>query len=357
MAASMVKTTVLGACGGNAFFAVAQFGTAASTGSALMLVAAVQTTALVITLALLAVGLANSQPDADSGPPSSNGRELILWTCTAEMLVYSLAAGVALHAAIGELHARVEHAEPTAGFEVLGGHLLFLAALFGLLKGEHGNARVEGSCCSASTAQDAAYRHLRRLVLAAAVGTLVSVVGLALARLPEWGSASAAAAITVGLVHGSIAALAALDLRRNTIARPVSRDLVDGVGRIVREEMGEGNLILEVGPVSIMQTASCGLVASVMLTARHEAAAFSITSSIERIEVRVKQRFPEVTGLLVKFCSNRRDSAPRSPLTKDSSGAVETRTGLAIAPPVIVGAAPTLQRIGGAIELPKAEAN
>lgn len=221
---------------------------------------------------------------------------------------------------------------------MLGGQLLFQAALLGFLLAERERRRV-GEPEAATIAEDLTRRTLWRLGIAAMVGLLIGLAGSLMPRSPTWTHADAIATLMVALLLGGIAALAALETRRLIVGVSASSEFEDGFRSIVQREMGSGRPIADVGAIDVVLIGANETVATATLAFRNDATARSISSAIANIENLTKDRFPSITKLLIEI--RRERPLPLERLADLPGGAIETPAGVATSLPAVAGASST----------------
>ena len=179
--------------------AAATLWTAASTGSAALFAIGVLFLAAGASQALMLLGL-SSTPHAE-GTPARQSVDLYLWSFVAALILFSLGAGVAVYEGIGKI---------TDAPRILlrsNNATTALAVAFALaVAARVGTARIRAAAPVLVTT---------RIETAAALAGL-AIAGLGVSLAYAWDSrlADGAAAILVGLVAGTVAAVMGVEIRR-----------------------------------------------------------------------------------------------------------------------------------------------
>ena len=188
----------------NTALAVAKLFAAAMTGSATMLSEAIHSIAAATSQALMLLPLKRASAAPQSRPTGRAERDLLFWSSVAPILLYSLAAGVALNEGIGRLQKAPTLTDPTVTVIVLALSLVIQAAVTHRASRESRSGRLGGR---------AAVRTLLIESYAAVAGAGLAFVATAVSYGLGWTEADALGAIAVGLVMGAVAASMAMETK------------------------------------------------------------------------------------------------------------------------------------------------
>jgi hypothetical protein len=200
------------ALGCNALLAAGMLGAATWTGSSTMLVLAVQFIAAAGCQSLLLYGLRHSANlDQDDRRQS---RELHFWNSVVAILLYALAAGVALNEGLNRLAAPKPLTDGTVNFAVLGVAILLIGyTVWNILQATGIQEIPENSTDAIRTVANPVLGLMLIQSFGAVASLLTGLAGISIAVIDETQVADSLAAFTIGLVLAAIAVLAAIQVR------------------------------------------------------------------------------------------------------------------------------------------------
>ena len=216
MAADGSKSVVLLALGASLTSAAATLWAAASTGSAALSAIGFLFLAASGSQALMVAGLTRT---ARTTAASSSNNDLYVWSFVAALILFSLAAGVALHEGIGKIMdaPRILLRSQNAVAALALAFALNVAVFAGVLARTKLIAQRESQ--SPLHAGDAFLATTRIETIAALAGLLIGGLGVSLSYAWDSRFADGGAAIFVGLIIASVAALMAIEIRRLLVGK------------------------------------------------------------------------------------------------------------------------------------------
>lgn len=286
-----------GALLGNLAVAATKFVGASVTGSAAMLSEAIHSTVDSGDQILLLIGESRSKRPADTEHPFGHGKELYFWTLMVAVLIFGLGGGISAYE--GLLHVR--HPEPIENPEwnyiVLGCALVFETA--SLLVGVRSFRKEKGPgqfWTKMLRSKDPTIFTVVAEDCAALAGLVIAFAGIYLSQVLDMPVLDGAASILIGLLLAAVASFLIYQSRGLLVGQGVDRetateirriasgvDLVDSVSNPLTMYFGPDNVFLALD-VNFSPTAQASAVAD----------------AIDRMEHRIRQRFPEIKRIYIE---------------------------------------------------------
>lgn len=212
MTADGSKSLVVLALGASVASATATLWAAASTGSAALAALGVLFMAAASSQALMLVGLARAKRATS---PSSTGNDLFFWSFVAALILFSLAAGVAVYEGIGKItDAPRILLRSNDALTALAVACALTVAAYVRVRLHAGNASAENERLTITTAASPVFVTTRIEITAALTALVIAAIGVGLSYAWDSRFADGGAAILVGLVAGAIAAIMGIEVRR-----------------------------------------------------------------------------------------------------------------------------------------------
>jgi cation diffusion facilitator family transporter len=274
----------------NLFIAITKSAAATYTHSGSMLAEAIHSYADCGNQVLLYFGLKQAQRPPDALHPLGHGRLTYFWSFIVALLLFSAGGLFSIYEGWHKLHAPEALHQVWVALVVLGiSIVLETGSLLGCLR-EIAKLRGERSL-------QYWLRHTRNAELvvvlgediAALLGLVLAFVFVSLAALTNDTRFDAAGSIAVGVVLIAISAFIAVRIKRLLVGTSAEEDLQQGISDIIRSDpeiTGLFNAITQqVGP-RVMLAAKIRMRSGISIE--------SAVASINALERRIKERFPEV---------------------------------------------------------------
>ncbi|AHB50178.1 hypothetical protein W911_09970 [Hyphomicrobium nitrativorans NL23] len=216
MTADGSKSVVLLASVASVTSAAATLWAAASTGSAALAALGVLFLAAASSQALMLVGLARAKRATHA---SATCGDLFFWSFVAALILFSLAAGVAVYEGVGKITdaPRILLRSQNA-YTALAVAFALTVAAYVRVKLHARNFGGQDERLTTTTAASPVFVATRIETTAALTGLVIAAIGIALSYAWDSRFADGGAAILVGLVVGGVAAIMGIEIRRLLIA-------------------------------------------------------------------------------------------------------------------------------------------
>lgn len=296
------KKAIYAAFAGNGLIAITKFIAAFITGSSAMLSEGIHSVIDTGNQGLLLYGLARSKKPADEENPFGHGKELYFWSFMVAILIFAIGSGVAMYEGILHLLKPNPIARGYLNFLVLILAFIFEGASwcvafqeFGKQKGNTGYIRAvhEGKDPSIFVVlfEDSA----------AMLGLIVAFVGILLGHLTGNPYFDGLASVIIGLILGGTALWLAYETKGLLIGESAQTHIIKGIKEIAAtyKEIEQVNevLTMHMGADSILLNLSADFVDTL--------SAAEVETTIQRLDSRIKQAYPEVKRIFVEAESRR----------------------------------------------------
>lgn len=194
--------------------ALAKFAAAAWTGSSAMLSEAIHSLVATSNQGLLLLGLERARRTPASDHPLGYAPDIYFWSYVAAVLLYAMGAGVAIYDGVHKVMEPQPIASPHVAYAVLGPAFALVALTTWTAAGEVERRYARRSMLGAPRrSKDAALFTVVLENIAALVGLVLALAGVAAAHLAGLGSADGAASIAIGILLASVAAVMSIEVR------------------------------------------------------------------------------------------------------------------------------------------------
>ncbi len=296
------KKAVLAAIAGNAAIATIKFAAASVTGSSAMLAEGIHSLVDTGNGGLLLLGLQRSKRPADEAHPFGHGQELYFWSLIVALAIFGIGGGMSIYEGIIHLRNPSPLEDPTWNYVVLAAAAIFEGASWWI-----------------------AYRQLRKVhpetpvlrviregkdpsIFTVVVEDSLALVGLAIAFLVVFLGhrldnpyIDGVGSILIGLLLASAAFLLAAESRGLLLGEAMSPDVVREIKEIVQADPA----VAELGPVLTMHLGPEDVLLNLEVAFEPGLAANEIRAAVDRIEERLRERFPEITRVFIEVGSLR----------------------------------------------------
>ncbi|TDU32662.1 cation diffusion facilitator family transporter [Panacagrimonas perspica] len=291
------RLSVYAALAGNLLVAATKTVAAVWTGSSAMLSEAVHSFVDTGNEILLLYGMRRSMRQADPEHPLGYGRELYFWSFVVAVLVFALGAGVSLYQGISHIRHPQPISDPLVSYVVLGFCFLFEGASWWV-------ALRQFKAAKGSLGYYEAFRHSKDppsfMVLfedsAALLGIAIAALGIFAATTLDAPVFDGIASILIGLVLAGTAALLARESKSLLIGERADRRLSASIMRIAEEQRP----IFSANGLLTIQLAPNQIVAALSLEFADDIRASEIEERVHTLDLRIRERHPEVVALFVK---------------------------------------------------------
>lgn len=305
MATGGLRGVLIGSLAANAAVAVAAFFAAAWSGASAVLAVALLAAVNAVNQGLLWLNIGRARQPADAAHPFGYAKELYFWSFVVAILLFPLAAGVALHDGIGKL------VDPRPVTDARTNYLV-LAAAFGLVGLATARAVLELRRRRGPSAL-AALRASRTPVLftvliegfAALAGLSVAALGVLVSDLSGRPAADAYAAILVGLLLGGIATLVSIEIRRLIVGEAAPPAVRRDIHEAIVAEVGPGRPIRAVNEIRTQHLGPRSLLVVASVDFDDGQPAVAIEAAVARIERTMRERVPAVRRIFIEGQSAR----------------------------------------------------
>ena len=293
--------SVIAAIASNIAVGIVKFIAAAVSGSAAMVSEGVHSIVDSGNGFLVLFGLRQSRKQPTIEHPFGFGKELYFWTLVVAVSVFALGGGISVmqgvHAIQNALAGTVEQGDPLMSYIVLVAAMLIEGASLSVAVRSFNKAR--GAKRPLEYIKDCKDPSLYTVLLedsAAELGLLFALAGLSLTHLTGNAVWDGAASVVIGLL---LMCVSFVMLRE-------SKGLLVGEG-MEREELAEARAIVEAdaavekaGRVLTMYFGPQSMLMTVDATFRHDCTADEVLASVDRIERRLTERFPQATRIFIE---------------------------------------------------------
>lgn len=214
MAESATTRVVRLALAASFAIALATFTAATWTGSSAMLAAATQALAAMSSQSLMLIGIKRTLQSASASAPRHSDGDIYFWSYAAGVLLFSMAAGVAIHDGTHRLIAPQRIAEIEIAYwvaviaAVAQGYMLWRA-----VRASPMPAGGQGLAAALRAARNAPLLTVVAESFTGLVGLALALAGIALVHLAGFAWADGAAGLALGLLLATVAAFMSLEVR------------------------------------------------------------------------------------------------------------------------------------------------
>lgn len=300
-----------GALAANVSIAVMKFIGAASTGSSAMLSEAIHSMVDSGNELLLLAGMRLADRPADERHPFGYGKEIFFWSLIVAVLIFGVGGGVSIYEGIVRLLRPRPVEEAGWSYAILGLAFVFEGSSLLVALYQFNKAKAPGHSFwqSLRSSKDPT-------VYTVIAEDSAALLGLAAAAVGVYGSHSLglpwvdpAASIVIGALLCSVALLLIFQSRRLLVGQAVDKGTAEEIRRIAQAEPSVHRagwpMTMQLGPSDVLLAIDVEFIAGVSVE--------GLSNTVNRIEDRVRQRFPEVGRIYIE--SRRVSRIDAKPLT------------------------------------------
>lgn len=296
-ASATSRIAVYGAIAANVAIATTKFIVAGLTGSSAMLSEAIHSTVDTGNELLLLVGMARSKRPPDAMHPFGYGKELYFWSLMVAVLLFGVGGGISAYEGVLHMLEPAPLTDPHWNYIVLGLALVFESVSFGIAlraflqqKGElsfwHALRNSKDPTTVTVLAEDAT----------ALAGLLIAALGVYASHRLDMPVLDGAASLLIGILLAGVATLLILQSRSLLVGEGIDKEMAQAMRQIVLDDPAVESaalpLTMHLGPAEVLVTLDVRFHA--------ESSANQAAGSIERIERRIRARFPQVSRIFIE---------------------------------------------------------
>jgi len=291
------RLAVYGAIAANVAIAAMKFVGAAATGSSAMLSEGIHSMVDTGDGLLLLVGMRMSRKKADERHPFGYGKELYFWSLIVAVLIFGVGGGVSVYEGILHVIEPAPLADATWNYAILGGALLFegasLAYALRQFVREKGDERLGEAL---RTSKDPSLYTVIAEDTAAVLGIAAAAIGLWTSHVFQRPELDGVASIVIGLLLCAVASLLVVQSRKLLVGAAVDADMAEEIRRIAADE---GPVVRVAWPLT-MHLGPDDVLLALDAEFDPKLPAEAVQSSVNRIERRIRERFPEVKRIYIE---------------------------------------------------------
>lgn len=301
MAAHSSNHIVVLALSANLAIACAKFAAFLWTGSSAMLSEAIHSVADTSNQGLLLYGTHRARRPADARHPFGYARELYFWSFVVAILLFSLGAGFSIYEGFKKLYDPHPLVNPTINYIVLVVALVLEGIALNAAVKEFNRRRAGRPALQAlRRSKDPALFTIVLEDLAAMLGLLIALIGVALADFMDWHEADALASIAIGIILATVATFIAIEVKALLIGEAAHDDVQDGVRAIIEDvDRSEGHIV-GINEIRTLQLGANAVLVTASVDFDDTTRAIHIKAATNRLEKAIKAEFPVVTNFYIE---------------------------------------------------------
>jgi cation diffusion facilitator family transporter len=291
------KIAVYGAIAANVAIAVTKFVAAGFSGSSAMLSEGIHSAVDAGNGGLLLVGLHMSKKPATPEHPFGHGKELYFWSLIVAVLVFGQGGGMSIFEGVMHMRQPEPLTDPTWSYVVLGMAALFEGASFSVaLRQFRRQSAGRPFWSSLHGSKDPA-------VYTVLAEDGAALAGLAVAGAGVWASHSlnrpvldGAASVVIGCILAGVAILLIRESRGLLVGEGVRPDTAAAIRAIAQQQPQ----VQKTGLPLTMYLGADDVLLAIDVVFAEGVAADDAAASVERIELDIRQRFPQITRIYIE---------------------------------------------------------
>lgn len=305
MAAESTKV-IYAAIAANLAIAVTKFIAAGFTGSSAMLSEGIHSLVDTGNGGLMLLGVRRSQRPADTAHPFGYGKELYFWTLIVAIVIFAVGGGISAYEGLLHILNPKPFADSLLNYIVLGIAMVFegysFTVAFKVFEAERGKLSIWQSI---DQSKDPTTYTVLFEDSAALIGLVVALIGVFLAHFFENPYFDGAASIVIGMILASVAVLLAYESKGLLVGEAVDPETLKDIRRLAESdppvESVKNALTMHFGPHTILLAMD--------LSFRPNLSAIEVEESIDRLEEKIRSRYPNVKHIFIE--SESLTSAPK----------------------------------------------
>jgi cation diffusion facilitator family transporter len=292
---------VLVALGANLAIAVAKFIAAAASASSALLAEAIHSCVDTVDQALLLLGTHRARRPPDRQHPFGHGQEAYFWSLIVSVLIFAVGGGMSLWEGLDRLRHRTPLEAVGWSYAVLGVAAIFEGSSFAVAYRKL-SARRRGRSLwrTFRESKDPALLAVVFEDSTAVVGLLLAFLGLFLGTRLRAPALDGVASLGIGALLICSSALLARETRSLLLGEAAS----DRVVGYIHEVLDADPAVRSAGPVLTMHFGPDEILVNMDVRFRASLTAGELERAVDRIEERIRARFPEVTRIFIEMDSH-----------------------------------------------------
>jgi cation diffusion facilitator family transporter len=310
--ASGSKLVVLAALGGNLAIAVTKFAAALIAGSSSMLTEGIHSAVDTFNELLLLYGRKRATQPPDELHPLGHARELYFWGFVVALVFFTGGAGFSIYEGIEHIRVPRMLDSPAINFAVLAIAFAFeSASLFFAVREFHRQKEPDAGWWTAlRDSKDPSVFVVMMEDFAALTGLIVAAIFIGLTVVtgnPLWDGVGS---VVIGLLLAAVAMLLATECKKLLIGERASIALQQAIEGIAMDAPG----VCKINEIITTHLGPRQVIVMLSLDFDDELRLHHVEAATERIEAKVRERFPEVFRLFVRAQSRQAAHAERQVL-------------------------------------------
>jgi cation diffusion facilitator family transporter len=297
MASSGSRLVIYAALAGNALIAVTKLIAASVSGSSAMLSEGIHSIVDTGNQALLLLGLHRAGRKADRNHPFGYGKEVYFWSFVVAILIFAVGAGVSIYEGIHQLQHPKHLENAKLAYIVLGLAFVFESIPWAVAVREFNRTRRNLNLALAvRKSKDPSTFVVLFEDSAALAGIVVAFAGILIGQLTGAIWLDGAASIAIGLILAVTAWVLAYETKGLLIGESASPRVVAGIRLLAGQQPGIDHvnevLTLHMGPQFILLNLSVNF--------QDDLAAEDVEKAIARLTKLIKKEFPRVKKVFIE---------------------------------------------------------
>lgn len=291
------KKAVVAAIAANLAIAVTKLAAAGVTGSSAMLSEGIHSVVDSGNGVLLMVGMRAARRPADEDHPFGHGKELYFWTLIVAILIFAVGGGMSLYEGITHLQHPARLESPFWNYLVLVFATVFESISWTVAWREFRQTRGDRSILGAlHHSKDPSLFTVVLEDTAALLGLFVAFCGVLLGHVLENPYLDGAASIVIGLILAAVAGFLAYESRGLLVGESAEPAVVAGISELVLGDVD----VLHVARLLTMHMGPREVLLNLKLVFRPQLSADDVARAVDRLEARIRERYPEVRRIYVE---------------------------------------------------------
>ncbi|MFK7921674.1 MAG: cation diffusion facilitator family transporter [Bacteroidia bacterium] len=294
------KGPIYAAMAANVAIAIAKFIGASISGSSAMLAEGIHSLVDTGNGILLLFGIKQSKKKADVNHPFGRGKEIYFWSLIVAILIFALGGGMSLYEGIEHIKHPTKMGDPTLNYIILGLAIVFEgAALIFALKSFNDARRRRGRrnfWTAIQQSKDPASFAVIFEDTAALVGLVIALGGILLSQALDQPIWDGIASVLIGCLLAGIAVFLAAETKALLIGEAAFPEVRESIEAIVVGDAGVNRM----NPPLTMHMGPDDILLALDVEFEDELSADGIEESIQRIEVALKEKHPQIKRIFIE---------------------------------------------------------
>jgi len=291
------KKVIYAALAGNSLIALTKFIAAFLTGSSAMLSECIHSSVDTCNQLLLLYGLKQAKKPPDDEFPFGHGKEVYFWSFIVAILIFAVGAGVSVYEGVIHLLHPAQIRNPMVNYIVLGIAMVFEGGAWYFALTEF--TKVKGRWGYLEAIQRGKDPTLFVVLFedsAAMAGLVIAFAGVALTQVTGLVWFDPIASVLIGVILGGTAIWLAYETKGLLIGESANPSVRLGIRQLV----DSAPEVLHVNEVLTMHMGPDTILLNLSVKFADDTAATQIESAVEKIELKIKNAYPEVKRIFIE---------------------------------------------------------